>query len=73
MTKEELVADVIEKVSDKISGNYVYCYKKSALSDRDELLKNDIYHLVITDTECYLFDLKGFTIYTFADSGRRGA
>lgn len=72
MTMSELVDDVICKVSNKVTGNYIYCYRKYDTTENEENLKNDIYHLVVNDTECYLFDLKGFTVYTFEDECKKG-
>lgn len=72
MSLSELVDDVICKVSNKVIGSYIYCYKKYDTTEREDRLKNDIYHLVVNDTECYLFDLKGFTVYTFEDEGKKG-
>ena len=73
MPLSELVDDVIYKVSNKITGSYIYCYRKYDTTENEDKLKNDIYHLVVNDTECYLFDLKGFTVYTFEDEGKKGA
>ena len=69
MTLSELVTDVIHKVSDKMIGNYIYSYRKYDSSENKDNLKKDIYHLVVNDTESYLFDLKEFTVYTF-DNGK---
>ena len=71
MTLSELVDDVICKVSNKIEGHYIYCYKKYDTTEKQESLKNDIYHLIVNDTECYLFDLKGFIVYTFEDECKK--
>lgn len=73
MPLSELVDDVIYKISNKVIGSYIYCYRKYDTTEREDKLKNDIYHLVVNDTECYLFDLKGFTVYTFEDEGKKGA
>lgn len=73
MPLSELVDDVICNVSNKMMGNYIYCYRKYDTAEKQENLKNDIYHLAINETECYLFDLKGFTVYTFEDECKKGA
>lgn len=72
MTLSELVDDVIYKVANKIEGNYIYCYRKYDTTEKQENLKNDIYHLVVNDKECYLIDLKGFTVYTFESERKKG-
>ena len=73
MTLSELVDDVTYKVSNKVIGSYIYCYRKYDTTENEDKLKNDIYHLVVNETECYLFDLKGFTVYTFEDECKKGA
>ena len=72
MTMSELVDDVIYKVSNKVIGSYTYCYRKYDTSENEDKLKNDIYHLVVNETESYLFDLKEFTVYTFWNECKKG-
>lgn len=72
MTMSELVDDVIYKVSNKVTGSYTYCYRKYDTSENEDKLKNDIYHLVVNETESYLFDLKEFTVYTFWNECKKG-
>ena len=72
MTISELIDDVIYKVSNKVTGSYTYCYRKYDTSENEDKLKNDIYHLVVNETESYLFDLKEFTVYTFWNECKKG-
>ncbi|MDD2957722.1 MAG: hypothetical protein PHE06_02215 [Lachnospiraceae bacterium] len=64
MTIREVVDDIIQKVSERREGKYIYeyCRKTGTTGSRSEL-----YELVIGDENCYFYDVKNFKYYTFIE------
>ena len=66
MKKSEVVDDIMDKLENHREGQYYYCYEKGGSGGRyPEMLKKDVYKLVINREESYFMDLKQFRIYTF--------
>lgn len=66
MKKSEVVDDIMDKLENHREGQYYYCYEKDGSSNYyPEMLKKDVYKLVINREESYFLDLMRFRIYTF--------
>lgn len=70
MTVSQVVEDIIRKVSEREVGNWQYTYRRSD-SANDRILEEERYELVITEDECFFWDLKNFRFYIFED-GKEG-
>lgn len=62
MTIKEVVEDIIDKVTNRTYGTYYYRNHPPA-----SLTGDDVYVLVISETECYFHDLTRERYYTFRD------
>lgn len=66
MKKSEVVDDIMDKLANHREGQYYYCYERGI--DRNsypEMLRKDVYKLVINREESFFLDLKQFRIYIF--------
>lgn len=62
MTINEVVKDIIHKVSEKQCGCYVYEYRRFA---GREIENENIYELIIGEKESYFYDVSNFKFYVF--------
>lgn len=66
MKKSDVVDDIIDKLANHREGEYYYCYEKGQSGNcYPELLRKDIYKLIINREESFFLDLKQFCIYIF--------
>lgn len=66
MKKSDVVDDIIDKLVNHKEGQYYYCYEKSQSGNNySEMIKKDVYKLIINREESFFLDLKQFRIYTF--------
>ncbi len=70
LTIGQVVEDIIKKVKDREIGNYYYVYHRST-GMKDDIMKENRYELIITETECFFWDMNNFRFYTFHDYGGR--
>lgn len=63
MSKDQLVADIIEKVNSRADGHYYYIHKH-----RGSGIDMDRYELVINGEECYFHDEKRGRYFTFEEA-----
>lgn len=66
MKKSEVVDDIMDKLVNNREGEYYYCYERGRnRNSYPEMMKKDLYKLVINREERFFLDLKQFRIYTF--------
>lgn len=66
MKKSDVVDDIMDKLANHREGQYYYCYEKAQNGNGySEMLKKDVYKLVINREESFFLDLKQFRIFTF--------
>lgn len=66
MTVSQVVQDIIRKVSERQIGTWQYTYRRSDGAN-DRIWEEERYELVITEDECFFWDLKNFRFYIFED------
>lgn len=65
MTIGEVVDDIIEKITSRKEGRYIYQYGRKHSGGKEGL---ELYELVINKDEIYFFDVKNFRYYTFMEA-----
>lgn len=66
MKKADVVDDIMDKLANHREGQYYYCYERGQNGNGyPEMLKKDVYKLIINREESFFLDLKQFRIYTF--------
>lgn len=68
MTIQEVISDIIQKVSGNQYGRYIYQYHRS--SDKEAQIP-DTYELVVTQERSYFHDVNNFKFYTFLDDKKK--
>lgn len=64
--KSDVVEDIMDKLVNHREGQYYYCYEKGQSGNSyPEMMRKDLYKLVINREESFFLDLKQFRIYTF--------
>lgn len=65
MKKSDVVDDIMDKLVNHREGEYYYCYERGQRGNSyPEIIKKDLYKLVINREENLFLDLKQFRIYT---------
>ena len=68
MTIQEVVDDILEKVSGHQIGRYLYTYHRFSVSD-DTI--PDTYELIIEEEKSYFYDINNFRFYTFIQENEK--
>lgn len=69
MTVNQVVEDIIRKVSERQIGTWQYAYRRSD-SANDRIWEEERYELVITEDESFFWDLKNFRFYILEEGKR---
>lgn len=72
LTVGQVVDDIIRKASERQIGTWQYTYRRSD-SVNDRILDEERYELVITEEECFFWDLKNLRIYILDAGDKNGS